>query len=376
MNIPDNYQYTERTVGPQSNKELGKGNGRLRKYLVVTLGILNLLSALCYLFPEVFTTTELRGAYNPVTIKFLIDIGILGTVTFSVLLLTQKRFVPHAVTGASLSVIAHVLLWLDPNTSSQIPGWFSVGVDWLVLSFLVSLAVFATLENLYPKYRHQLLLRDEWDTDMIYFSINHLLITAIIFSGNYVAHICDFAVSTSVQAWVQSLPIIVQFGLVLIIADFILYWEHRLFHEIPFLWKFHAVHHSVEEMDWLAGSRSHLVSTFVERTLVVVPLYLLGPDKLALDMYVVLAAFQAVYIHCNTRLNLGPLGKIFVTPKYHHWHHSSEKPALDTNYSAHTQLFDRLFRTLHNPKHFWPAKYGTTQPLPKGYIKQFIYPFN
>ena len=371
-----NYQYTVRDVNPQPSKELGKGNGRLRKYSIVTLGILNLLSALCYLFPEVFTTAELRGAYNPITIKFLIDISVLGTVTFAIFLLIQKQYILQACVGASLSAIAHLLLWLDPSTSSQIPSWFSMGVDWLILSFIVSLAVFATLEKFYPKYQHQLLIRDEWDTDMIYFSINHLLITAIIFSGNYVAHICDFAVSTSIQAWVQSLPIIVQFGLVLIIADFILYWEHRLFHEVPFLWKFHAVHHSVEEMDWLAGSRSHLVSTFVERTLVVVPLYLLGPDKSALDMYVALAAFQAVYIHCNTRLNLGPLGKIFVTPKYHHWHHSSEEPALDTNYSAHTQLFDRLFGTLHNPKASWPAKYGTTEPLPKGYFKQLVYPFS
>jgi len=148
-----------------------------------------------------------------------------------------------------------------------------------------------------------------------------------------------------------------------------------LYHEVRLLWPVHAVHHSVEELDWLAGSRGHFIQVFSERALVMIPLYLLGASPEALNLYVVFAALQAVLIHCNTRLPFGPLKYLLVTPQFHHWHHSSEQPAIDTNYGAHTVLFDRLFGTYHMPKQHWPAEYGTTVPLPRTYLAQVIYPF-
>ena len=110
--------------------------------------------------------------------------------------------------------------------------------------------------------------------------------------------------------------------------------------------------------------------------MVMVPLYLLGADPTALNIYVTFAALQAVMIHCNTSLPFGPLKYVFVTPQFHHWHHSSEKPAIDTNYSAHTVLFDRIFGTYHLPKKHWPAHYGTTVRLPRTIIKQTLYPIS
>ena len=105
-----------------------------------------------------------------------------------------------------------------------------------------------------------------------------------------------------------------------------------------------------------------------------VPLYLLGADPQALNIYVTFAALQAILIHCNLSFNFGPLKYVFVTPQFHHWHHSSEKPAIDTNYSAHTVIFDRLFGTYHLPADHWPAEYGTTVRLPRTVIGQTLYP--
>jgi lathosterol oxidase len=169
--------------------------------------------------------------------------------------------------------------------------------------------------------------------------------------------------------------VVVQAVLLLICADFVLYWEHRIFHEVPRLWRVHAVHHSVETMDWLAGSRGHVIQVFIERSLVMIPLYLIGADKAALDLYVTFAALQAITIHCNLGIPFGPLRYLFVTPQFHHWHHSSEKPAIDTNYAAHTPLFDWLFGTYHMPDEHWPAHYGTTRRLPRTYLGQLFYPF-
>ena len=185
----------------------------------------------------------------------------------------------------------------------------------------------------------------------------------------------SWAVSESLQTFVQSLPVVLQVVILILCADFVLYWSHRIFHENPRLWKIHAVHHSVEHMDWMAGSRNHVIQTFIDRSLALVPLYLIGADKQALDIYVGFAAFQAVFVHANIGIPFGPLKYIICTPQYHHWHHSSEKPAIDTNYAVHTPLYDKLFGTYHMPADHWPAEYGTTKRLPRTFFKQLIYPF-
>jgi lathosterol oxidase len=231
-----------------------------------------------------------------------------------------------------------------------------------------------TLEKLFPKYRNQVILRKEWGLDLFYFCFNHLALSAILLYANYHVTHFDWAVNISFQQWVQSLPVVAQVVAIIICADFVLYWEHRLFHEVKVLWPVHAVHHSVETMDWLAGSRGHFIQVFSERAMVLVPLYLLGADRAALDIYVSFAALQAILIHCNTNIKFGWLKYIFVTPQFHHWHHSSEKPAIDTNYSAHLVLFDRLFGTYHMPNKHWPAEYGTTKKLPSTFLGQLWHP--
>ena len=125
----------------------------------------------------------------------------------------------------------------------------------------------------------------------------------------------------------------------------------------------------------MAGSRNHVVQTFVDRCMAMVPLYLLGASKEALDIYVGFAAFQAVYVHANVNIPVGPLKYILCTPQYHHWHHSSEEPAIDTNYAVHTPIYDMIFGTYHMPGKQWPADYGTVKPLPKSFWGQFWYPF-
>lgn len=369
------FHYVERDVMPMPNKELGNGKGLLRGYTSLTLGLLSLLAVLAYSFPTYLTTAELRAAYDGEMFRSALKYGMYGSLFFAFATFVSGKRRRMGLAGIIFTGVAFLLGGYNVPTGEIETKPLSLGVDWLILSFLLSTIVFTSLEKILPKYRDQVVLRKEWKLDMLYFGINHLLISAIILVGNWAVSVCDFAINDGLQASVQALPIWVQFIIVLLIADFVLYWEHRAFHELPKLWGFHAVHHSVETMDWLAGSRSHVVSTFIERTLVIVPLYLLGPDKLALDMYVAFAALQAVYIHCNTSFNLGPLKHILVTAQFHHWHHSSEEPAIDTNYAAHTQLWDRLFGTFHLPKEHWPAVYGTTERLPRTFEAQLKYPF-
>jgi lathosterol oxidase len=251
-----------------------------------------------------------------------------------------------------------------------------LGVDWFVLDLLGSALLFVAIEKLLPKYREQAVLRPEWGIDLTYFAINHFLIGVIMLVVNgFAPRVFGWAVNDSVRAWIQALPFPVEVLLLVLAADFVQYWVHRAFHEIPILWPVHAVHHSTEHMDWLAGSRMHLVQELVDRSMVVVPLYLLGASTSALNAYVIIAAFQAVFVHANVGLRFGFLRYLLVTPQFHHWHHSKDRPAIDTNYAVHLPLWDKLFGTFHLPGDHWPKEYGTVHALPKSLEGQFLYPF-
>ncbi|WP_288132284.1 sterol desaturase family protein [Microbulbifer sp.] len=368
------YQYQKRRVPLDRNSEFRFGEGKISGYLSITLGTLSLLAVLAYRYPAYLTTIELRQVYDAEFLQQLLKYGMYFSLFFGLLTFFLNRRKRMGITGIGLTVSGFLLGGYDIPVGPVEPVRLSLGVDWLILAFLGSVGVFMTLEKLFPKYRNQVILRDEWGLDLFYFCFNHLMISAILIYGNYHASHFHWAVSESVQQAVQSVPLLIQVCLIVICADFVLYWEHRLYHEVRVLWPVHAVHHSVESMDWLAGSRGHFIQVFSERAMVMVPLYLLGADQAALDIYVAFAALQAILIHCNLRFSFGPLKYIFVTPQFHHWHHSSEKPAIDTNYSAHTVLFDRVFNTYHMPEEHWPAEYGTTVRLPRSYLGQLLYP--
>lgn len=368
------YVYREREVEVDENKAFRVGDGRISGYSSVLLAILSLLAVLAYLYPSYLTTTELRQAYDAAQLQKLLKYGMYFSLFFGALtfILGKRRL--NGFLGISITLVAFALGGYSVPINDVQPRELSLGIDWLILAFLLSVFFFMTLEKLFPKYRNQVILRKEWGLDLFYFCFNHLALSAILLYANYHVTHFDWAVNISFQQWVQSLPVVVQVVAIIICADFVLYWEHRLFHEVKVLWPVHAVHHSVETMDWLAGSRGHFIQVFSERAMVLVPLYLLGADRAALDIYVSFAALQAILIHCNTNLKFGWLKYIFVTPQFHHWHHSSEKPAIDTNYSAHLVLFDRLFGTYHMPNKHWPAEYGTTKKLPSTFLGQLWHP--
>lgn len=371
----EDYQYQERVVIPKPDKEFRFSTGRASGYISFFLGVLSVLGVLAFLYPSHLTTTELRAAYDAEMLQGVLKYGMYFSLFFGLLTFVISKRRRMGFAGIVLTMIAFALGGYSVPIGSVEPRPVSLGIDWFIISFLGSVVVFTTLEKLIPKYKDQVILRDEWKLDFFYFIINHLLISTIILFGNYCASLFDWAVSHELQETIRSTPFLVQLLVIYICADFVLYWEHRFFHQVPRLWRAHAVHHSVETMDWLAGSRAHFIHVFVERTLVIIPLYLLGPDKVVLDAYVTIAALQAIIIHCNMGVNFGPLKYLLVTPQYHHWHHSSEKPAIDTNYSAHTPLFDRLFGTYHMPGEHWPAHYGTTDRLPRTFVEQLKYPF-
>lgn len=376
MSKDPDYEYQKRQTSDMSQEFFRFGEGKISGFAACSLGILSFLAVLCYQFPSYLTTSELRAVYDAKILQTVLMICMWTSLAFAVIAFVLAKHRRMAAVGVLFVVAAFALGGYRVPTGSVEPASLSLGLDWLILMLVISVVIFTFIEKIIPKYRDQAILRPEWQLDLFYFCFNHLLVAVLLLlSNHFVVTVFGWAASGWLQDSVQSLPLMVQVVILVICADFVLYWSHRTFHEKPRLWKFHAVHHSVENMDWLAGSRNHIVQTIVDRSLAMLPLYLLGPDKAALDIYVAFAAVQAVLVHSNVAIPFGPLKYIIATPQYHHWHHSSDQPAIDTNYSVHTPLFDRLFGTYHMPTEHWPESYGTTKPLPRTFIGQLMYPF-
>jgi len=144
------------------------------------------------------------------------------------------------------------------------------------------------------------------------------------------------------------------------------YWGHRLSHELPWLWRFHAVHHSTEHMHFLANTRTHPVDMVITRLFGLVPLYLLGlagpsvAGSGAPALLMVVGTLWGFFIHANLRWRFGPLEWLVSTPAFHHWHHS-RSDHINRNYASTLPLLDRIFGTHYLPRH-WPADVGTDTP--------------
>ena len=134
-----------------------------------------------------------------------------------------------------------------------------------------------------------------------------------------------------------------------LLFDFVSYWTHRFYHEIPVLWKFHAIHHSTEHLDWVSGFRAHPF----DGTLIAPAFAFLIAAGFSPEITGVFAIFQIVLgllLHANVRFRFRWLHPFLGTPEMHHWHHSNEKEAIWTNYGAAIPLWDQVFGTYYMPK--------------------------
>jgi len=370
------YSYGPRVVADMSARALRVGQGRISGGVSAVLGLGSLFGVLCFRYPEYLTTPELREVYDPEWIRLLLKASMWTALALGVVAFARGKRRRSAAVGLVAVTLAWILGGYGIEARSVQPTPVFAGVDWMLLDLLGSAILFIFIEKILPKYPEQVVLRPEWQMDLLYFGLNHMLIGLFLLIGNgFAPLVFGWATNGTVQGWMQSQPLWVQLPILVLLADLVQYWVHRVFHEVPALWKFHAVHHCTEHMDWLAGSRTHLLQTIVDRSLVMVPLYLLGPSLDALNFYVAIAAFQAVFVHANFGLKFGPLKYVVVTPQFHHWHHAKDDPAIDTNYAVHTPLWDLLFGSYHLPGDHWPKHYGTVSPLPKTFFGQFTYPF-
>jgi sterol desaturase/sphingolipid hydroxylase (fatty acid hydroxylase superfamily) len=360
-----------------SHGALRSGKGMVSGVIALVLAVLCFLGVLAFHFPEYLTTPQLRKAYSVDVMRLLLywSMVVSGGLALFNIVLGRVRWL--ALGAFTLIALAALLGGHKVPVNDFADNTPYIGLDWFVLDLLGSSLIFIFIEKLFALRREQPVFRPEWQTDMQHFIVNHMVIGFMLLATNLLVHkLFGWAANEGVRGWVSNLNFFVALFLIVLVADLVQYWTHRAYHEIPLLWRLHAVHHSIKSMDWLAGSRLHFIELLLTRTLILAPIYLLGFSKEVIDAYIVIVGFQAVFNHANVSVRLGPLRYLIVTPNFHHWHHSQDKEALDRNYAAHFAFLDYAFGTAVKSDREWPEAYGVLGDyVPNGYLKQLAFPF-
>ena len=341
------------------------------------LGMLSLMGVLCFRFPELLTSKEFRATYSETLARNLLLIGLIAAFAMGTLAILRNRNRRIALTGVISAALAVLLGGATVHFNEIESTPYSLGLDWFVMSLFFSTIIFVPIERMLH-VRNQSPLRPEWRTDLAYYFVGHILVQFILIAVTASTTTMDALIaSDTVKAAIQSWPIWLQFILAVFVADLFQDGLHRIYHNVPFLWRFHAVHHSSRHMDWLAGSRIHLIEILLTRSAVLTPLVVLGFSAPAINGYVILVGIQAVLAHANLRINFGWLEYVLVTPRYHHWHHARHADYMDVNYAIHLPLVDMLMGSFKRPPaNVWPEEYGVMklETVPTGIVAQTLMP--
>jgi sterol desaturase/sphingolipid hydroxylase (fatty acid hydroxylase superfamily) len=240
-----------------------------------------------------------------------------------------------------------------------------------VLTFATYFTVFFIFERLVPA-APQAVFRRGWATDLAYFGLisSGLLIGPVAFfalahSVISVGHSPLTSLTTAQPGWLQFIEafLIVEVGF---------YWAHRGLHS-RWLWRFHRIHHSSEDLDWLSFSRFHPVDQAVLTLSYLVPLYLLGFPLRVFAAYLGITAVESALLHSNVRLGLGVVEFVVATPHFHRWHHAVGETAASVNFAGQLALLDVVWGTFCVPAD-WPLSCGVKEPVPTGFIGQVFGP--
>jgi sterol desaturase/sphingolipid hydroxylase (fatty acid hydroxylase superfamily) len=256
-------------------------------------------------------------------------------------------------------------------------------IQGLLIGFVVLFVAFRALQFLRPREKRLPALRRGFWTDLAYWAFTPLVTRAItrisvivaIVPVAYVIYgkvdkdllLNGFGPASRLPLWVQAVCI-------LVLGDFIGYWMHRAFHGRR-LWRFHAIHHSSVDLDWLSAVRLHPVNDALMRVAGTIPILALGFAPVAVAGIVSVLTLMAILVHANLDWDWGPFRAVLVSPRFNRWHHTDEANARDKNFAGLLPLWDILFGTYYMPRDRLPQQFGTATPVPAGLLGQMLFPF-
>jgi sterol desaturase/sphingolipid hydroxylase (fatty acid hydroxylase superfamily) len=353
----------------------GFGTGWWSGILSAFFGFLSFGGVLCLLFPRLLSSPELRPHYPMHIMRVLIQGLIVAAILFGVIasILRKKKIL--ALTGMLLAIAATALGGSSVPINETPRGGLAIGLDWFLLDLFLMALIYVPLERIWPQYPKQGTFRNQWTLDVVYFMSTHLPLQILSFLVLLPATQATKYLGVPVlQQFIARMPWLLQFFLAVVVADVAEYFIHLALHKVPFLWRFHAVHHSSKALDWIAGSRSHFVDDTLVRGFILAPL-MLGFSQSIILAYLIFVTLHATWTHCNFGPNAKWIEEFLVMPRYHHWHHTSQKEGIDKNFAIHFPWIDRVFGTYYYPDE-WPQVYGLDgEEISPSFLRQTVEPF-
>jgi len=249
----------------------------------------------------------------------------------------------------------------------------------IVLAVLA--AIYAVLQRFWPSIRGQRLYRAGFWTDIGYWFLSPLInrgFAQIVVIGALILVALALGVPPERFAVgrgaVGAAPLWLQAVGIIVIGDFIGYWVHRYTHQ-GWWWRVHAVHHSSQQLDWLAAARVHPFNDAINAVTRVLPLLAMGFAPLAVAGILPFLTLFAITLHANLNWDYGPLRTIIASPRFHRWHHTSAEEGRDKNFSGVFPVWDVLFGTWYMPRGVQPQFFGVSDPVPATILGQMAYPF-
>jgi sterol desaturase/sphingolipid hydroxylase (fatty acid hydroxylase superfamily) len=219
------------------------------------------------------------------------------------------------------------------------------------ISFVSAFAVLAVLEIKFSSYKEKFPRVLRWPHHFLLVALNAVIFQVLLPS---------FCLLTAISAFSQRFGLFNQvrvpnlFGIIftIIFLDWMLYYFHRVYHAVPWLWKIHRVHHTDLEVDVTTGLRFHpleiLLTTFAE----VMVIYLLGAPVYGVFLFQIWIGVSNLFNHSNIQIPAvfeKVIRWFIITPDMHRVHHSANPPETNSNFGFNFSGWDRLFRTYHEP---------------------------
>ena len=179
------------------------------------------------------------------------------------------------------------------------------------------------------------------------------------------------------KLWPTHWPIVAQLAVSAVVVELPSYWAHRWMHEVPWLWRLHAVHHSAPRLYWLNTTRSHPLEMAFRGVIAMLPLAILGAGAELIALSGITNIVIGLFQHANVDIRLGPLNHVFSAAPVHRWHHSRELREANRNYGDNFIFWDTVFGTRYMPDREPPTELGIEglDAFPRGFLAQLVAPF-
>jgi len=246
------------------------GSGWLSGSIGLLLGIVGLLMVIALRNPSLSTVPQLVELYRGVPFRLILYVVLFASFVLAALSLVLRK--DKTLGGAAmLATLLGTMLGSLPGHEDIKLGVF-FGLDFFLLNVLFTGLLFIPIERIFPHKKEQPIFREEWREDLFYYLVSSLFVQVLAYltfaPSNFINQHEDFGL---IRAWARGLPFIVQLITIMLLTDIAQYWLHRAFHRVPFLWRFHSVHHSAKSMDWIAGARMHFAEIIILRGVTATP---------------------------------------------------------------------------------------------------------